>query len=61
VAGDGKIYMVSETGETFVLQAGREAKVLAQNDLGQRLIASPAISNGHLLLRSDRTLFAVGE
>ena len=61
VAGDGKIYMVSETGETFVLQAGREPKVLAQNDLGQRLIASPAISNGHLLLRSDRTLFAVGE
>lgn len=61
VAGDGKIYMVSETGETFVLEAGREPKVLARNDLGQRLIASPAISNGRLLLRSDRTLFAVGD
>jgi len=61
VAGDNKIYMVSETGETFVLEAGREPRVLAANNVGERLIASPAISNGRLLLRSDRTLFAIGE
>ncbi len=61
VAGDGKIYMVSETGEAFVLRAGREPQVLAQNDLGERFVASPAISHGRLFLRSDRTLFAVGK
>ncbi len=61
VAGDGKVYMVSETGETFVLEAGREPHVVAKNDLGERLIASPAISGGRLLLRSDRTLFSIGE
>jgi outer membrane protein assembly factor BamB len=61
VAGDGKVYMVSETGETFVLQAGRALRVLARNDLGERFIASPAISQGQLFLRSDRTLFAVGK
>ncbi|MBK5296783.1 MAG: PQQ-like beta-propeller repeat protein [Vicinamibacteria bacterium] len=60
VAGDGKIYMVSETGETFVMRAGREPEVLARNDLGERFLASPAISQGRLLLRSDRTLFSVG-
>jgi outer membrane protein assembly factor BamB len=60
VAGDGKIYLVSETGETIVLRAGREPNVLARNDLAARFIASPAISNGRLFLRSDRTLFAVG-
>jgi hypothetical protein len=60
-AGDGKIYMLSETGETFVLEAGREPRLLARNDVGERLIASPAISNGHLLLRSDQTLFSVGK
>jgi len=59
VAGDGKIYMVSETGTTFVLRAGRQPEVLAENDLGERLLASPAISNGCLYLRSDGTLFAV--
>lgn len=60
VGGDGKVYMTSETGEVFVLRAGRTPEILARNDLGERLIASPAISNGRLFLRSDRTLFAIG-
>lgn len=61
VAGDGKVYMASETGETFVLRAGRQPEVLATNDLGERFLASPAISSGKILLRSDGTLFAVGK
>jgi outer membrane protein assembly factor BamB len=61
VAGDGKIYMVSETGETFVLRAGRNAEILAKNELDERMLASPAISNGHLFLRSDGTLFCIGD
>ena len=60
VAGDGKVHFVSETGETFVLKAGRTAEVLATNDLGERFLASPAIAGGRIFLRSDRTLFAVG-
>ena len=60
VGADGKIYMVSETGETFVLRAGREPELLATNDLGERFLASPAISHGWIFLRSDGTLFAVG-
>ena len=61
VAGDGKIYFVSETGETIVLKAGRQPEVLARNDLGERLIASPAISNRQIFLRSDGQLFAIGK
>jgi len=61
VAGDGKVYMLSETGETYVLSAGREANVLAKNNLDERFIASPAISNGQLFLRSDGNLFCIGE
>ena len=60
VAGDGKIYLVSETGDTFVLRAGRESKVLSRNDLGERFLASPAIARGRVFLRSDGALFAVG-
>lgn len=60
VAGDGKVYFVSETGETFVLKAGRTPEVVARNDLGERFLASPAIARGRIFLRSDRTLFAVG-
>ena len=61
VAADGKVYWVSETGETFVLRAGREPHLLARNNLEERFIASPAISKGQLFLRSDGTLFCVGE
>lgn len=61
VAGDGKVFMLSETGETFVLKAGRTAEVIAQNKLEDRFIASPAISNGHIFLRGDRTLFSIGK
>ena len=61
VAGDGKIYMVSETGETYVLRAGRTPEVLATNDLGERFLASPAIAGGRIFLRSDAGLFAISE
>jgi outer membrane protein assembly factor BamB len=60
VAGDGKIYLLSETGETFVMRAGRTAEVLARNELGGRFLASPAIAQGRLFLRSDGALFAIG-
>ena len=60
VAGDGKVYFTSETGETYVLRAGRKAEVLATNDLGERFLASPALSRGLIVLRADGRLFAVG-
>ena len=61
VAADGKIYFVSETGETIVLRSGREPRIIARNDLGERLIASPAISNGQIFIRSDDKVFCVGK
>jgi outer membrane protein assembly factor BamB len=60
VAGNGKIYMLSETGEMFVMRAGRAPELLAKNGLEERFIASPAISGGRIFLRSDRSLFAIG-
>lgn len=61
VAADGKIYFLSETGEMYVLRAGRKADLLAKNDLGERFLASPAISNRTIFLRGDSSLFAVAE
>ena len=60
VAADGKIYLVSEMGETLVLKAGRTAEVLARNDLGEHCMASPAIADGQLFIRTDRNLVAIG-
>jgi outer membrane protein assembly factor BamB len=60
VAADGKVYFVSETGETIVVKAGRDPVILSRNDLGERLVASPAISGRRIFLRSDSRLFAIG-
>lgn len=61
VAGDGKIYFVSETGETLVLRSGPKPEVIARNDIGERALASPAISNGQLFIRTDGRLFCIGQ
>ena len=61
VAADGKIYFVSETGETIVVRSGRQPAVIARNDIGARLIASPAVSNGQIFLRGDGQLFCVSK
>jgi len=61
VAADGKVYLVSETGETIVLRAGRKAEVLARNDIGERTLASPVISQGRLFIRTDDHLFCIGK
>jgi outer membrane protein assembly factor BamB len=60
VAGDGKVYLLSEAGETIVLRAGRAAEILARNPIGERTLASMAIANGRLFIRGDDNLVAVG-
>lgn len=60
VAGDGKIYLLSETGETVVLKAGRTPEVLARNAVAGHFVASPAVAGGRIFLRADNSLVAVG-
>jgi outer membrane protein assembly factor BamB len=60
VAADGKVYLLSESGETIVLRAGRKPDVLARNTINGRLLASPAISGGRLFIRTDDQVVAVG-
>jgi outer membrane protein assembly factor BamB len=59
VAGAGHVYLMNENGESWVLQAGRELKILHKNSLGERILASPAVSDGMIFLRSDDHLFAI--
>jgi len=60
VAGGGHVYFVSENGDTVVLKAGRAPQVAGRNAIGERVIASPAISNGQIFIRTDGHLFAIG-
>jgi outer membrane protein assembly factor BamB len=60
VASDGKLYLPNEDGEILVVAAGREFKHVATNSMGELLMATPAISDGVMYVRSAASLFAVG-
>jgi outer membrane protein assembly factor BamB len=60
VASDGKIYVAAEAGEVLVLKAGRSFEVLARNDMGESCMATPAISNGSLFVRTRGHVYAIG-
>ena len=61
VAGAGKVYFSGMNGAVTVLQAGPTYKLLAKNDIGESIVASPAISKGRLFLRREKHLFCIGE
>ncbi len=60
VAGDGKLYFAGETGTVTVVKMGDTFEELARNDVGELIVASPAIAAGRLFLRGDRHLFCIG-
>ena len=61
VAGDGKIYVASQRGVVAVLRAGDTLDVLARNDLGEPILATPAIVDGKLYVRTEGHLYAFGK
>jgi len=61
VWADGKVYFLSEKGTTTVVEEGPQFKVLATNELDEKCCASPAISQGHLFLRTEKTLYCIGQ
>ena len=60
VLADGKIYITNEDGLTSVVQAGPKFAVLAENDLGEYTLSSPAVSDGQIFIRTDKSLYAIG-
>ncbi len=62
VAVDGKIYIASQRGMVLVLNARSDSlEVLARNDLGDPVFASPAILDGVVYVRTQQHLFAFGK
>jgi outer membrane protein assembly factor BamB len=60
VAGD-LLYFPGESGVTYVVRAGERFEVVAENDLGSPILASPAVAGGTLLLRTEDELVCVGK
>ena len=60
VFAEGRIYFTNEDGTTYVLKPGKEYELLATNELGERALASPAVDDGTLYLRTASHLWRIG-
>jgi outer membrane protein assembly factor BamB len=61
VAADGRLYFASEQGQVRVVKAGPEFQLLAVNKMDDYVMATPAISNGSLLVRTQHFLLSLGK
>ena len=60
VAVGDKIYIGSQSGSVVVIRTSDTLELLARNEIGEAIMATPAIVNGVLYLRAGETLFAFG-
>ena len=58
-AYNGKLFLLSEDGDTYVVQAGPEYKLLGKNSLGEMSMATPAITRGSLIVRTASKLYKI--
>ena len=58
-AYDGRVYCLSEDGDTFVIQAGPEFKLLGKNSLGELCMATPVIVRDGLIIRTESHLLRI--
>jgi outer membrane protein assembly factor BamB len=61
VAANGRLFVPTEEGRLYVIEAGTEYREVAVNEVGEPLMATPAISEGILVLRTPTRLIALGE
>jgi outer membrane protein assembly factor BamB len=60
VLADGKIYITDEDGVTTVIRTGPKFELLAENDLQDYTLSSPAISDGQIFVRTASFIYAIG-
>ncbi len=58
IAGDGKVYAASGRGVVVVIAAGDKFEILARNDFKEAILASPAVADGKLYIRTEGHLYA---
>ena len=60
IAADGRIYFANEDGQVYVVRAGKEYVQIAVNEMGEPITATPAISDGLMVVRTTRAVYGVG-
>ncbi len=60
VLADGIVYYFSDRGEATLVRPGDDFEVVAKNQLGESISASPAISHGQIFIRTHQALYCIG-
>ena len=60
-AYNGNIFVMSEEGETYVIDPANEFEVVGSNDLGEVAMSSPAIARGSLFIRTRSHLWRLSD
>jgi outer membrane protein assembly factor BamB len=60
IAFEGKILMTSEDGDTFVIKAGPKHEIIGTNTVGEPVYASPAVADGNIFIRGEKSLYCIG-
>ena len=55
-----RIFSLSEDGDCFVAEHGRDYRLVRKNSIGELCMSTPAISQGSLLLRTAQNLYRIG-
>jgi outer membrane protein assembly factor BamB len=56
---DGKVFVSNDVGQTYVLEAGREYREIARNQLSEGSGATPALAKSAMVLRAGETLYCI--
>jgi hypothetical protein len=56
IGADGKVYLIGQGGTLSVVRAGRDWEILAVNELGEEVYATPAIADGRIFIRTQGAL-----
>ena len=60
-AYNGKVFALSEQGTTYVIEAGPRFRILAENPLDEFTMATPAILDGSLIIRTAEAVYRIAE
>ena len=60
VLAEGRIYFLNETGTMYVVKASKTFEIISENSIGDKTLASPAVLDGAVFIRSEMRLWKIG-
>ena len=61
VSAEGRVYFVNDFGVMRAVKPGASYEPLAESEIGEKVFASPALSEGQIFIRGDKTLMCIGK